>query len=171
MEECRYQASKDCTEFSRVLLDLNPEHTYNFLLAALQMGLIDVKHWFLLTNMELSSMNMELFRFNHARFVSPYPVDPTFLTENHHIFNFTQFQQHIRQKWNAKTSSSKNFKLLGEKEMSTFPKCFTISAPLQQFYTFPDVERSAGKELAVLLWGPQKPEAFWAFDKSHSLFT
>ncbi|RCN42515.1 ligand-binding protein, receptor family, partial [Ancylostoma caninum] len=51
MEECRYQARKDCTEFSRVILDLNPEHTYNFLLAALQMGLIDVKHWFLMTNM------------------------------------------------------------------------------------------------------------------------
>ncbi|KAK6726829.1 hypothetical protein RB195_004875 [Necator americanus] len=125
MEECRYQASKDCTEFSRVLLDLNPEHTYNFLLAALQMGLIDVKHWFLLTNMELSSMNMELFRFNHARFVSPYPVDPTFLTENHHIFNFTQFQQHIRQKWNTKTSSSKNFKLI--EAIFTFDAIYTFA--------------------------------------------
>ncbi|PIO56987.1 hypothetical protein TELCIR_21612 [Teladorsagia circumcincta] len=51
MEECRYQARKDCTDVNRVLLDLNPEHTYNFLLAALQMGLIDLKHWFLLTNM------------------------------------------------------------------------------------------------------------------------
>ncbi|KHJ88798.1 hypothetical protein OESDEN_11399 [Oesophagostomum dentatum] len=95
MEECRFLARKDCSEFSRVLLDLNPEHTYNFLLAALQMGLIDVKHWFLLTNMELPSMNMELFRFNHARFVSPYSVDPVFLMENKHIFNFTQFEQHI----------------------------------------------------------------------------
>lgn len=56
------------------------------------MGLIDLKHWFLLTNMELSTMDMELFRFNHARFVSPYPVDKNFLIENRNTFNFSQFQ-------------------------------------------------------------------------------
>ena len=33
LEQCRVATKKDCSEFSRVLLDLNPEHTYNFLLA------------------------------------------------------------------------------------------------------------------------------------------
>ncbi|WKX90931.1 hypothetical protein Q1695_009628 [Nippostrongylus brasiliensis] len=134
MEECRYQARKDCTEFSRVLLDLNPEHTYNFLLAALQVGLIDLKHWFLLTNMELSTMDMELFSYNHARYVSPYPVDSTFLVENSHIFNFTQFQQHIRQKWNAKTSFNKNLKMM--EAVFTFDAIYTFAN------TFTDVSAS-----------------------------
>uniref|UniRef100_A0A183FEF2 Glutamate receptor n=1 Tax=Heligmosomoides polygyrus TaxID=6339 RepID=A0A183FEF2_HELPZ len=137
MEECRYQARKDCTDFSRVLLDLNPEHTYNFLLAALQMGLIDLKHWFLLTNMELSSMNMELFSYNHARYVSPYPVDSTFLVENSRVFNFTQFQDHVRQKWNSKTSSSKNLKMM--EALFTFDAIYTFAN------TFTDV--SAGMML------------------------
>ncbi|KAK6045786.1 hypothetical protein COOONC_16710, partial [Cooperia oncophora] len=93
MEECRYQARKDCNDVNRVLLDLNPEHTYNFLLA------------------ELSSMNMDLFSYNHARYVSPYPVDGTFLMESKHMFNFTQFQQHVRQKWNTKTANNRNLKM------------------------------------------------------------
>ncbi|CAI4225801.1 unnamed protein product [Auanema sp. JU1783] len=112
LEECRFQTRKDCSEFSRVLLDLNPEHTYNFLLAALQMGLIDLKHWFLLTNMELSTMDMELFRFNHARYISPYPIDDNFIVENRQIFNFSHFQEHIRSRWNSKTGHSKNLRMI-----------------------------------------------------------
>ncbi|KAK5973382.1 hypothetical protein GCK32_010709 [Trichostrongylus colubriformis] len=125
MEECRYQARKDCADFNRVLLDLNPEHSYNFLLAALQMGLIDLKHWFLLTNMELSTMNMDLFSYNHARYVTPYPVDGTFLIENQHVFNFTQFQQHVRQKWNTKTANSKNLKMM--EAVFTFDAIYTFA--------------------------------------------
>uniref|UniRef100_A0A7I4XTQ7 Glutamate receptor ionotropic, kainate 2 n=1 Tax=Haemonchus contortus TaxID=6289 RepID=A0A7I4XTQ7_HAECO len=125
MEECRYQARKDCNDVNRVLLDLNPEHTYNFLLAALQMGLIDLKHWFLLTNMELSTMSMDLFSYNHARYVSPYPVDGTFLIENKHMFNFTQFQQHVRQKWNMKTANSRNLKMM--EAVFTFDAIYTFA--------------------------------------------
>ncbi|CAJ0584483.1 unnamed protein product, partial [Mesorhabditis spiculigera] len=77
LEECSFYQRKDCSEFSRVLLDLDPEHAYNFLLAGLQMGLIDLKHWFLLTSMELATMDMDYFRNNHARYISPHPVDPT----------------------------------------------------------------------------------------------
>ncbi|VDM52505.1 unnamed protein product [Angiostrongylus costaricensis] len=123
--ECRFQARKDCSDFNRVLLDLNPEHTYNFLLAALKMGLIDLKHWFLMTNMELSSMDMELFRHNHARYVSPYPVDATFLLENGHIFNFTEFQQYVRRKWNSKTRFNKNLKMM--EAVFTFDAIYTFA--------------------------------------------
>ncbi|CAD6189840.1 unnamed protein product [Caenorhabditis auriculariae] len=112
LEECRVLHRKDCPEFSRLLLDLNPEQTNNFLLAALQMGLIELKHWFLLTNMELSTMNMELFRYNHARFISPYPVDANWLTENRDAFNFTHFKEHISDTWASKTENSKNLKMM-----------------------------------------------------------
>ncbi|CAI2353310.1 unnamed protein product [Caenorhabditis sp. 36 PRJEB53466] len=112
LEECRLLHRKDCSEFSRLLVDMNPEHTYNFLLASLQMGLIELKHWFLLTNMELSTMDMELFRYNHARFISPYPVDSTFLTENRDAFNFSHFKEHIAEKWATKTENSRNLRMM-----------------------------------------------------------
>lgn len=32
-EECRYLHKKDCSEFNRVLVDLSPEQSFNFLLA------------------------------------------------------------------------------------------------------------------------------------------
>ncbi|CAJ0927228.1 unnamed protein product, partial [Mesorhabditis belari] len=111
LEECSFYQRKDCSEFSRILLDLNPEHAYNFLLAGLQMGLIELKHWFLLTSMELSTMDMELFRYNHARYISPYPVDPIFLKEKAHVFNFSHFKHHIAENWNTRTGFSRNLKL------------------------------------------------------------
>ncbi|KAF1752356.1 hypothetical protein GCK72_018910 [Caenorhabditis remanei] len=125
LEECRLLHRKDCSEFSRLLVDMNPEHTYNFLLASLQMGLIELKHWFLLTNMELSTMDMELFRYNHARFISPYPVDSTFLTENRDAFNFSHFKEHISEKWAMKTDNSRNLKMM--EAVFTFDAVYTFA--------------------------------------------
>ncbi|KAK6013317.1 Ligand-gated ion channel, partial [Ostertagia ostertagi] len=99
MEECRYQARKDCTD-------------------ALQMGLIDLKHWSYQRWTWISSVN-------HAIAVSPYPVDGTFLLESKHMFNFTQFQQHVRQKWNTKTANSKNLKMM--EAVFTFDAIYTFA--------------------------------------------
>uniref|UniRef100_A0A0K0CX59 PBPe domain-containing protein n=1 Tax=Angiostrongylus cantonensis TaxID=6313 RepID=A0A0K0CX59_ANGCA len=74
---------------------------------------------------ELSSMDMELFRHNHARYVSPYPVDATFLLENEHIFNFTEFQQFVRRKWNSKTRFHKNLKIM--EAVFTFDAMYTFA--------------------------------------------
>ncbi|CAB3398042.1 unnamed protein product [Caenorhabditis bovis] len=125
LEQCRLLHRKDCSEFSRLLIDMNPEHTNKFLLSALQMGLIELKHWFLLTNMELSTMDMELFRYNHARFISPYPVDPTFLTENRDAFNFTHFKEHVAEKWDLKTNKSKNLRMM--EAIFTFDAVYTFA--------------------------------------------
>ncbi|PAV57566.1 hypothetical protein WR25_03421 isoform B [Diploscapter pachys] len=112
LEECRFMHKKDCSEFHRLLLDLNPQQTHKFLLAGLRMGLIELKHWFLMTSMELGTMDMELFSDNHARFISPYPVDNNFLIENRDTFNFTHFQTHVREKWNSMTEGSTNLRMM-----------------------------------------------------------
>ncbi|KAI6219195.1 hypothetical protein M3Y99_01669700 [Aphelenchoides fujianensis] len=65
LKEC-VDVQEDCTEFRRIMVDMNPQDSYSFLLAALQMGFIELKHWFLLTSMH---MDMSLFRHNHARFI------------------------------------------------------------------------------------------------------
>ncbi|KAF8367108.1 glr-5 [Pristionchus pacificus] len=113
-EECRYLHKKDCSEFNRVLVDLSPEQSFNFLLAALRMGLIELKHWFVLTSMELSSLDMDLFRHNHARFISPNPVDLSFEKAhgNRTTFSMKGFQQYVLNAWNQKTNGNLDFKLM-----------------------------------------------------------
>ncbi|KAK0424092.1 hypothetical protein QR680_008499 [Steinernema hermaphroditum] len=110
VEECGFYPRKDCSEFSRVLLDLNPQDTYSFLLAALQMGLIELKHWFLLTSMDLKSMDMELFRHNHARFICVDPVDPTFINTTR-SFILDKFKEYVRMKWEEHNPGSKNLRM------------------------------------------------------------
>ncbi|CAI5452109.1 unnamed protein product [Caenorhabditis angaria] len=125
LEECRVLQKRDCSEFSRILVDMNPEHTYNFLLASLQMGLIELKHWYLLTNMELEFMDMELFRYNHARFISPHPIDDNFITEYRDTFNFTYFKEHVSSKWAIKTENNKNLKIM--EAVFTFDAVFAFA--------------------------------------------
>ncbi|GMR50924.1 hypothetical protein PMAYCL1PPCAC_21119, partial [Pristionchus mayeri] len=113
-EECKYLHKKDCAEFNRVLVDLSPEQTFNFLLAALRMGLIELKHWFVFTNLELSSIDMDLFRHNHARFISPNPVDLNFEKThgNRTTFSMKGFHQYVLNAWNQKTNGNLDFKLM-----------------------------------------------------------
>uniref|UniRef100_A0A183CBT9 ANF_receptor domain-containing protein n=1 Tax=Globodera pallida TaxID=36090 RepID=A0A183CBT9_GLOPA len=77
LEECgemtNRQQQGQCSEFSRLLLDMDPHDTHQFLLAALKVGLVELKHWFLSTSLDLRNMDMELFRHNHAHFLG---LDP-----------------------------------------------------------------------------------------------
>ena len=57
-------------------------------------------------------MDMELFSDNHARFISPFPVDENFLIENRDTFNFSHFKSHVRDKWNAMTDISRDLKIV-----------------------------------------------------------
>uniref|UniRef100_A0A1I7YUT7 ANF_receptor domain-containing protein n=1 Tax=Steinernema glaseri TaxID=37863 RepID=A0A1I7YUT7_9BILA len=110
IEECGFYPRKDCSEFSRTLLDLDPEDTFNFLLAALQMGLIELKHWYLLTSMDLKTMDMGLFRHNHARYISVDTIDPTFINTTR-SFHLKKFQDYVRQKWEDENPGNKNLKM------------------------------------------------------------
>ncbi|KHN75082.1 Glutamate receptor ionotropic, kainate 2 [Toxocara canis] len=111
LEECGFIHRKDCSEFSRLLLDLDPESTYGFLLAALQVGLIELKHWFLITSMDMRTLDMELFRHNHARFIAVDAVDPAFAGENMTVFNYSSFVQHISDKWTEHIGTNRNLRI------------------------------------------------------------
>uniref|UniRef100_A0A915DWI9 Uncharacterized protein n=1 Tax=Ditylenchus dipsaci TaxID=166011 RepID=A0A915DWI9_9BILA len=78
---------------------------------ALQMGFIELKHWFLLTSTDLKVMDMELFRHNHARFIAVDAVYPPFLQENMAIFNFSDFKESVKNSWFKQNHGSKNFKM------------------------------------------------------------
>uniref|UniRef100_A0A914C6U8 Uncharacterized protein n=1 Tax=Acrobeloides nanus TaxID=290746 RepID=A0A914C6U8_9BILA len=108
LEDCANVHQKECSEFSRILIDMDPQDTYNFLLAALQMGFIELKHWFLITSMDIKSMDFDLFRHNHARYIGVNPVDPEFLKSQHQKFDFEAFQLFVRREWEQHNGRNRN---------------------------------------------------------------
>uniref|UniRef100_A0AC35GLP6 Ionotropic glutamate receptor n=1 Tax=Panagrolaimus sp. PS1159 TaxID=55785 RepID=A0AC35GLP6_9BILA len=110
LEECANLNKKDCSDFSRILVEMNPADFHNFFLAALQMGVIELKHWFLLTSMEINSID-SLFRHNHARFISVNPISPEFLKLNAEIFNYNNFETIIKKDWKKKNGKNRNLRL------------------------------------------------------------
>uniref|UniRef100_A0A7E4VGJ5 Glutamate receptor n=1 Tax=Panagrellus redivivus TaxID=6233 RepID=A0A7E4VGJ5_PANRE len=110
LADCADLQQRECSEYSRVLVDMNPRDSYYFFLAALQMGFIELKHWFLLTSMDVKSMDMELFRHNHARFVFVSPICPDFLEAEKAHFDLEKFYGIIRKDWRLKNGKNKNFK-------------------------------------------------------------
>lgn len=122
LKECADQ--EECSQFSRVLVDMNPKDTYDFLLAvsfpsstrkkqrikALQMGFIELKHWFLLTSMDLKTMEMNLFRHNHARFIAVDVVSPEFLRTERN-FDFNEFKRQITANWTFENEDTKALKM------------------------------------------------------------
>ena len=88
IDRSRRKSSADCSQnrLNRVLIDLHADDAHKFLIAALKVGLVELKHWFLLTTMvyqikksinasinqllqDMEYINMEMFRHNHARFI------------------------------------------------------------------------------------------------------
>uniref|UniRef100_A0A914I6Q9 Uncharacterized protein n=1 Tax=Globodera rostochiensis TaxID=31243 RepID=A0A914I6Q9_GLORO len=100
LEECgemtNRQQQGQCSEFSRLLLDMDPHDTHQFLLAALKVGLVELKHWFLSTSLDLRNMDMELFRHNHAHFLGLDPVNsnPT-ADQNAHVPSLSVHHQRL----------------------------------------------------------------------------
>ncbi|KAI1700129.1 ligated ion channel l-glutamate- and glycine-binding site domain-containing protein [Ditylenchus destructor] len=91
---------------------MDPVGTYEFLLAALQMGFIELKHWFLLTTLDLKSMDIELFRHNHARFISVDATDPQFLKSNPKpAFNYSDYAANIQEHWVRRNPKNRNIKM------------------------------------------------------------
>ena len=68
------------------------------------MGFIDIKHWFLMTSLDLKSMDMELFAHNHARFIGLDVINPQF----HAAFDFANFAETSAIAWRAKNSLPKS---------------------------------------------------------------
>lgn len=75
------------------------------------MGVIELKHWFLLTSMEINSIDT-LFRHNHARFITVNPISPEFLKFNLEIFNYNNFETIIRKDWKKKNGKNRNLRLV-----------------------------------------------------------
>ncbi|CAK5053203.1 unnamed protein product [Meloidogyne enterolobii] len=112
-----------CNEFSRVLLDMSPKDTHNFLLSALKVGLVEHHHWFLTTSLDLRYMNMELFRHNNARFIG---LDPTDFSENDEqkselllpLPNKKEFEEFVRLHWLAKNTIIEGEMKINEAEIN-----------------------------------------------------
>ncbi|KAH7726269.1 CBN-GLR-5 protein [Aphelenchoides avenae] len=112
LEDCTNVNLPECSEFSRILLDMTPGDTYEFLLAALQMGLIDLHHWFLLTSMDMKTMDWRMFRHNHARFIALDTIYPEFVQQEALGFSFKDFTRSVKDNWEAKNGiGDRNFKL------------------------------------------------------------
>lgn len=75
------------------------------------MGFIELKHWFLLTSMDLRTMDMSLFRHNHARFISVDVVSPDFL-RNEYRFDFKDFKQQVISNWTFENGNTKGLKMV-----------------------------------------------------------
>lgn len=75
------------------------------------MGVIELKHWFLLTSMEIQSIDT-LFRHNHARFVAVNPISPDFVRLNEAIFSYQTFDAIIRKDWKKKNGKNRNLRLV-----------------------------------------------------------
>ncbi|KAI6179694.1 hypothetical protein M3Y98_00638000 [Aphelenchoides besseyi] len=109
LKECD-DVQEDCAEFRRIMVDMNPQDSYSFFLAALQTGFIELKHWFLLTSMDLQNMDMELFRHNHARFIAVDLVSPEFQRIERE-FNFNEFKQQIISNWTFENENTMALKM------------------------------------------------------------
>ncbi|CAK5013359.1 unnamed protein product [Meloidogyne enterolobii] len=113
-----------CNEFSRVLLDMSPKDTHNFLLSALKVGLVEHHHWFLTTSLDLRYMNMELFKHNNARFIGLDPTD--FSGENDEqkselllpLPNKKEFEEFVRLHWLAKNTIIEGEMKINEAEIN-----------------------------------------------------
>lgn len=64
-------------------------------------------------------MDMELFRHNHARYISTSVVDPGFLGQQASVFNYSAFIEHIRRKWKEEMGNSKNLRIVSFTEWDT----------------------------------------------------
>lgn len=112
-----------CNEFSRLLLDMSPKDTHNFLLSALKVGLVEHHHWFLTTSLDLRYMNMELFKHNNARFIG---LDPTDFSENDEqkselilpLPNKKEFEEFVRLHWLAKNTVIEGEMKINEAEIN-----------------------------------------------------
>jgi ionotropic glutamate receptor len=74
------------------------------------MGVIELKHWFLLTSMEVQSIDT-LFRHNHARFIAVNPLSSEFLKFNSETFNYNKFETIIRKDWKKRNGKNRNLRL------------------------------------------------------------
>lgn len=79
LEDCALDEEKFCNDMSRILVDMNSGDTYKFFIASLQLGLIDLHHWFLMTSLDLRNIDMNLFKHNHARFIGINPYRFTWI--------------------------------------------------------------------------------------------
>ncbi|KAL3075711.1 hypothetical protein niasHS_012541 [Heterodera schachtii] len=149
LEDCgevtnRHQQGQ-CSEFSRLLLDMDPQDTHQFLLAALKVGLVELKHWFLTTSLDMRHMDMELFRHNHAHFVGLDPVDthlrsPSF-SANKQLPDFDEFKQYIRAHVNAIGPSTTNS---GGLKMSEATLLFDAVYLMARQWSMPNNNNSSG---------------------------
>uniref|UniRef100_A0AC35TW41 PBPe domain-containing protein n=1 Tax=Rhabditophanes sp. KR3021 TaxID=114890 RepID=A0AC35TW41_9BILA len=110
-EDCANDQEKYCNEMNRLLIDMNVGDAYQFFLASLQMGLVDLRHWFLVTSTDLRSMDMSLFRHNHARFIGVNSIDPQFLVKFKKTFDFGDFKQFVSEAWLKGNNSIKTLEL------------------------------------------------------------
>uniref|UniRef100_A0A0N5BKK9 PBPe domain-containing protein n=1 Tax=Strongyloides papillosus TaxID=174720 RepID=A0A0N5BKK9_STREA len=99
LEDCALDEEKFCNDMNRVLVDMNSDDTYQFFIASLQLGLIDLHHWFLMTSLDLRNINMNLFRHNHARFIGINLIDKNFLQSHNNTFILKDFKNHITKEW------------------------------------------------------------------------
>ncbi|KAI6203785.1 Glutamate receptor ionotropic, kainate 2 [Aphelenchoides besseyi] len=100
LKECD-DVQEDCAEFRRIMVDMNPQDSYSFFLAALQTGFIELKHWFLLTSM---------FRHNHARFIAVDLVSPEF-QRIERKFDFNEFKQQVISNWTFENENTMALKM------------------------------------------------------------
>uniref|UniRef100_A0A0N4ZET6 PBPe domain-containing protein n=1 Tax=Parastrongyloides trichosuri TaxID=131310 RepID=A0A0N4ZET6_PARTI len=99
LEDCALDQEKYCNDMNRVLVDMSSGDSFKFFIASLQVGLVDLHHWFLMTSMDLRNMDMDLFKHNHARFIGVNIIDKEFLINNKDNFNLSDFKSFIIKEW------------------------------------------------------------------------
>ncbi|CEF66118.1 Ionotropic glutamate receptor domain and NMDA receptor family and Extracellular ligand-binding receptor domain and Glutamate receptor, L-glutamate/glycine-binding domain and Periplasmic binding protein-like I domain-containing protein [Strongyloides ratti] len=99
LEDCALDEEKFCNDMNRILVDMNSGDTYKFFIASLQLGLIDLHHWFLMTSLDLRNIDMNLFKHNHARFIGINLINEQFLLNYNNTFNLNNFKNYIINEW------------------------------------------------------------------------
>ncbi|VDK42956.1 unnamed protein product [Anisakis simplex] len=123
---------------SNMLLNDHIERLAN---QALQVGLIELKHWFMFTSivsflailiacafllsilnlsavknsderctLDMRTLDMELFRHNHARFIAVDTTDPKFIAEQANAFNYSSFVTYITERCTHCTYANRNIR-------------------------------------------------------------